>query len=174
MYHLKVNAVWAENRVQLSASSRVAARLPHAGRIDVRPNWTQPKVDDTSWTTSPTSSPRSLVALQYPTRLLICRLSREHGSTSARHRSCCHTPPSWLIEQWRGWPGRYVFASTRSIRLKLTIMPQIEVIEAMNVTADPTANFKLVIVQTELERFKFLVRSLLRARIAKVSSISIT
>lgn len=67
-----------------------------------------------------------------------------------------------------------MFASTRSIRLKLTIMPQIEVIEAMNVTADPTANFKLVIVQTELERFKFLVRSLLRARIAKVSSISIT
>lgn len=53
-------------------------------------------------------------------------------------------------------------------------MPQIEVIEAMNVTADPTANFKLVIVQTELERFKFLVRSLLRARIAKVSSVSIT
>lgn len=38
----------------------------------------------------------------------------------------------------------------------------------MNATADPSANFKLVIVQTELERFKFLVRSLLRARIAKV------
>jgi len=42
----------------------------------------------------------------------------------------------------------------------------------MNATADPTANFKLVIVQTELERFKFLVRSLLRARIAKVSNVS--
>jgi len=41
----------------------------------------------------------------------------------------------------------------------------------MNATADPTANFKLVIVQTELERFKFLVRSLLRARIAKVSTV---
>jgi hypothetical protein len=43
----------------------------------------------------------------------------------------------------------------------------------MNATADPTANFKLVIVQTELERIKFLVRSLLRARIAKVRNFSI-
>lgn len=33
---------------------------------------------------------------------------------------------------------------------------------------DPAANFKLVIIQTELERFKFLVRSFLRARMAKV------
>lgn len=33
---------------------------------------------------------------------------------------------------------------------------------------DPAANFTLVIYQTELERFKFLLRSLLRARIAKV------
>lgn len=46
---------------------------------------------------------------------------------------------------------------------------KIEVIETMNATADPSANFKLVIVQTELERFKFLMRSLLRARIAKVN-----
>lgn len=33
---------------------------------------------------------------------------------------------------------------------------------------DPTSNFKLVILQTELERVKFLLRSFLRARIAKV------
>lgn len=33
---------------------------------------------------------------------------------------------------------------------------------------DPKTNFALVIVQTELERYKYLVRSLLRARIAKV------
>lgn len=43
----------------------------------------------------------------------------------------------------------------------------------MNATADPSANFRLVIVQTELERFKFLVRSLLRARLAKVCPIII-
>jgi len=33
---------------------------------------------------------------------------------------------------------------------------------------DPKSNFTLVVLQTELERFKFLVRSFLRARIAKV------
>ena len=33
---------------------------------------------------------------------------------------------------------------------------------------DPAVNFRLIIVQTELERVKFLVRSLLRARLAKV------
>jgi len=38
----------------------------------------------------------------------------------------------------------------------------------MTGTMDPKANFTLVILQTELERFKFLVRSYLRARIAKV------
>lgn len=50
----------------------------------------------------------------------------------------------------------------------IATLQKIEAIEMMNATADPSANFKLVIVQTELERFKFLVRSLLRARIAKV------
>lgn len=39
---------------------------------------------------------------------------------------------------------------------------------------DPKANFCLIIIQTELERFKFLVRSFLRARIAKVRSIRIS
>jgi GINS complex subunit 4 len=33
---------------------------------------------------------------------------------------------------------------------------------------DPKTNFALIVLQTELERFKFLVRSYLRARIAKV------
>ena len=33
---------------------------------------------------------------------------------------------------------------------------------------DPKTNFKLIIIQTELERFKFLVRSFLRTRIKKV------
>lgn len=33
---------------------------------------------------------------------------------------------------------------------------------------DPKTNFKLIVIQTELERFKFLVRSFLRARLRKV------
>ena len=56
--------------------------------------------------------------------------------------------------------------------LILTGVPKIEAIEDMNATADPSANFRLVIVQTELERFKFLVRSLLRARMAKVRDMA--
>lgn len=35
---------------------------------------------------------------------------------------------------------------------------------------DPKTNFKLIVIQTELERFKFLVRSFLRARLKKVRS----
>ncbi|THY74930.1 hypothetical protein D6C94_04430 [Aureobasidium pullulans] len=38
----------------------------------------------------------------------------------------------------------------------------------MTGTMDPSANFNLIITQTELERFKFLIRSFLRARIAKL------
>jgi len=38
----------------------------------------------------------------------------------------------------------------------------------MTGSMDSKGNFTLVIVQTELERFKFLVRSFLRARIAKI------
>lgn len=33
---------------------------------------------------------------------------------------------------------------------------------------DPKTNFSLIIIQTELERWKFLIRSLLRARLAKI------
>lgn len=45
---------------------------------------------------------------------------------------------------------------------------QIGVIEDMTGAMDPAANFSLVILQTELERVKFLMRGLLRSRIAKV------
>ena len=40
--------------------------------------------------------------------------------------------------------------------------------EQHTATMDPKANFRVVILQTELERWKFLVRSFLRSRIAKV------
>jgi len=33
---------------------------------------------------------------------------------------------------------------------------------------DPKTNFSLIIIQTEVERWKFLIRSLLRARISKI------
>ena len=45
---------------------------------------------------------------------------------------------------------------------------KIELVEEQTGNMDPKTNFRLIILQTELERFKFLVRSFLRARIAKV------
>ncbi|KAL1646354.1 GINS complex subunit [Diplodia intermedia] len=48
---------------------------------------------------------------------------------------------------------------------------QIEVVEEQTGNMDPKTNFRLILYQTELERFKFLVRSFLRARIAKSASI---
>jgi GINS complex subunit 4 len=41
-------------------------------------------------------------------------------------------------------------------------------VEEMTGDMDPKTNFALIVIQTELERYKFLVRSYLRARIAKV------
>ena len=45
---------------------------------------------------------------------------------------------------------------------------KIEQIEDQTGSADPKTNFRLIVIQTELERFKFLVRSFLRTRLAKV------
>ncbi|CAN9147597.1 GINS complex, Sld5 component [Alternaria alternata] len=50
------------------------------------------------------------------------------------------------------------------------IQRQIELVEDQTGNMDPKTNFKLIIIQTELERFKFLVRSFLRARIKKIDS----
>ncbi|KAL8938805.1 MAG: hypothetical protein Q9211_003035 [Gyalolechia sp. 1 TL-2023] len=44
----------------------------------------------------------------------------------------------------------------------------IERVEEQVGNIDPKTNFRLIIIQTELERFKFLVRSFLRTRIAKI------
>jgi len=48
---------------------------------------------------------------------------------------------------------------------------QIALIEDQTAAStDPKTSFRLIIQQTELERLKFLVRSLLRARIAKIDA----
>ncbi|OHW92033.1 DNA replication complex gins protein sld5 [Colletotrichum incanum] len=61
------------------------------------------------------------------------------------------------------WPADGVFE-----RVNDRIKRQIEKVEDMTGDMDPKTNFALIVIQTELERFKFLVRSYLRARIAKV------
>ncbi|KAJ3556551.1 hypothetical protein NPX13_g10110 [Xylaria arbuscula] len=61
------------------------------------------------------------------------------------------------------WPADGLFE-----RMNDRIKQQIERVEEMTGDMDPKTNFALIVIQTELERFKYLVRSYLRARIAKV------
>ncbi|KAF6841135.1 hypothetical protein CPLU01_00696 [Colletotrichum plurivorum] len=63
------------------------------------------------------------------------------------------------------WPPDGLFE-----RVNDRIKRQIEKVEDMTGDMDPKTNFALIVIQTELERFKFIVRSYLRARIAKVTS----
>jgi GINS complex subunit 4 len=53
-------------------------------------------------------------------------------------------------------------------RITALIKAQISTVEEMTGDMDPKTNFGLIIIQTEVERWKFLIRSYLRARIAKI------
>jgi GINS complex subunit 4 len=64
------------------------------------------------------------------------------------------------------WPSDGSFE-----RISQRIKEQIDKIEMMTGDPDPKTNFALIVVQTELERYKYLVRSFLRARIAKVWAV---
>jgi GINS complex subunit 4 len=48
------------------------------------------------------------------------------------------------------------------------VKSQIETVETLTGDMDPKTNFSLIIIQTEVERWKFLLRALLRARLAKI------
>ncbi|EWZ91502.1 hypothetical protein AU210_001115 [Fusarium oxysporum f. sp. radicis-cucumerinum] len=61
------------------------------------------------------------------------------------------------------WPTDGLFE-----RVNARIKSQIEKVEDMTGDMDPKTNFALIVIQTELERYKFLVRSFLRARMAKI------
>jgi len=75
---------------------------------------------------------------------------------------------SWVAE--RVAPELLPWPEELMDRVLGRIAKQIEVIEDQTGSMDPKTNFKLIILQTELERFKFLVRSFLRARIAKIDA----
>lgn len=66
------------------------------------------------------------------------------------------------------WPADGLFE-----RINERIKAQIEKVEEMTGDMDPKTNFALIVIQTELERFKYIVRSYLRSRIAKVNCDSI-
>ena len=57
-------------------------------------------------------------------------------------------------------------------RVNERIKKQIEKVEEMTGDMDAKTNFSLIVIQTELERWKYLVRGYLRARIAKVCGLS--
>ncbi|KAK3356194.1 hypothetical protein B0H65DRAFT_70675 [Neurospora tetraspora] len=61
------------------------------------------------------------------------------------------------------WPSNGLFE-----RINDKIKRQIEKVEEMTGDMDPKTNFALIVIQTELERYKYLVRSFLRTRIAKI------
>ncbi|KAK6958145.1 GINS complex subunit [Daldinia eschscholtzii] len=74
---------------------------------------------------------------------------------------------AWVAErsspELLDWPIDGLFE-----RINERIKQQIEKIEEMTGDMDPKTNFALIVIQTELERYKYLVRSYLRARIAKI------
>jgi GINS complex subunit 4 len=74
-----------------------------------------------------------------------------------------------VLTRSSSWPPGGLFE-----RVNDRIKSQIEKVEDMTGDMDPKTNFALIVIQTELERYKFLVRSYLRARLAKVWSLSYT
>ncbi|KAH6690743.1 DNA replication complex GINS protein SLD5 [Plectosphaerella plurivora] len=74
---------------------------------------------------------------------------------------------AWIAErsapELLDWPADSLFE-----RVNDRIKQQIEKVEDLTGDMDPKTNFALIVIQTELERYKFLVRSYLRARIAKI------
>ncbi|KAF4548944.1 DNA replication complex GINS protein SLD5-like protein [Elsinoe fawcettii] len=75
---------------------------------------------------------------------------------------------AWVNE--RTTPELLPYPSSLISRVSARITAQITRIEDLTSAMDPTANFALVVIQTELERFKFLLRSLLRTRMGKMDA----
>ncbi|EME45755.1 hypothetical protein DOTSEDRAFT_71442 [Dothistroma septosporum NZE10] len=73
---------------------------------------------------------------------------------------------AWINE--RSCPELLPYPTDLIQRCTDAVKRQIDVIEDKTGAMDPASNFTLVILQTELERIKFVIRSYLRARIAKI------
>lgn len=90
------------------------------------------------------------------------------NSTPLETRDLQELTRCWVAE--RVAPEILPWPSELMDRVLERIRKQIELVEDQTGNMDPKTNFKLIIIQTELERFKFLVRSFLRARIKKIDS----
>jgi GINS complex subunit 4 len=73
---------------------------------------------------------------------------------------------AWIAE--RSAPEIMPFQAALVDRLTERIRQQIELVEMETGNLDPTSNFRLILVQTELERVKYLIRAYLRIRMHKV------
>jgi GINS complex subunit 4 len=73
---------------------------------------------------------------------------------------------AWIAE--RSAPEILPFQKALLERLTDRIRQQIELVELETGNLDPQANFRLILIQTELERVKYLVRAYLRIRMHKV------
>ncbi|KAA6413483.1 MAG: GINS Sld5 component [Lasallia pustulata] len=73
---------------------------------------------------------------------------------------------AWVNE--RSAPEILPWPESLMERMMDRIRQQIDLVERQTGDMDPKTNFRLIIIQTELERFKYLVRSFLRTRIAKI------
>ncbi|KAF2664758.1 DNA replication complex GINS protein SLD5 [Microthyrium microscopicum] len=74
----------------------------------------------------------------------------------------------WVAE--RVAPELLVWPDDLISRITERMSAQVELIEEQTATMDPKSSFGLIVLQTEMERVKFLVRSYLRARLAKVDA----
>ncbi|GAM86634.1 hypothetical protein ANO11243_046490 [Dothideomycetidae sp. 11243] len=72
----------------------------------------------------------------------------------------------WIAE--RSAPELLPYASDVIERVTSRIADQIATVETLTSSMDPASNFGLVVIQTDLERAKFLLRALLRTRMAKM------
>jgi GINS complex subunit 4 len=87
-------------------------------------------------------------------------------STPQESRDLQELTRAWVAE--RTAPEILTWPEELMDRVLERIRRQIELVEDQTGSMDPKTNFKLIIIQTELERFKFLVRSFLRARLKKI------
>ncbi|KAF2835635.1 GINS complex, Sld5 component [Patellaria atrata CBS 101060] len=94
-----------------------------------------------------------------------------HDATPTETRELQELTRAWVAE--RVAPEILPYPERLMENVLERIRKQIELVEEQTGNMDPKANFRLIILQTELERFKFLVRSFLRARIAKIDKFPI-
>ncbi|KAH8146479.1 uncharacterized protein LAJ45_09425 [Morchella importuna] len=95
----------------------------------------------------------------------------EDKSVPAGTRDINDLTQAWIAE--RTAPEILPYQNDLLERLMERIRAQIELVETQTGDLDPKTNFSLILIQTELERVKFLVRSYLRARIHKIDKHAI-